>query len=65
MSLKVNGSRVKSSGLQVLAPSTLRVSVQCSNKGSWSTKKVSIPENARNGFVVKMTRQDCPQKTRR
>ncbi|MFL5355192.1 protein kinase domain-containing protein [Archangium sp.] len=65
MSLKVDGSKVKSSGLQVSAPTTLRVSVRCSNKGPWNLKEVSIPENARNSFVVKMSRRDCPQKTRR
>ncbi|WP_239013972.1 serine/threonine-protein kinase [Archangium violaceum] len=65
MSIKVGASKVKPNGFLPLKPGFFRVDVRCSNRGPWNTKDLTIPEDAQNPFVVKLTRADCPQKTRR
>ncbi|WP_395821676.1 protein kinase [Archangium minus] len=65
MSIKVGANRVKPNGFLPMKPGSFQVNVRCSNRGPWNTKDLTIPENARNPFVVKLTNVDCPQKTRR
>ncbi|PTL77491.1 serine/threonine-protein kinase [Vitiosangium sp. GDMCC 1.1324] len=65
MSIKVGATKVKPNGSLSLAPGIIQFSVRCSNKGPWNSKDFTLPENARNQFVVKLSKLDCPQKSRR